>query len=151
MKPFAHYLYRVVQKDRKDSKLIIQSSKYSSFLACLNILILLNCSSSEHSDNPYEPEIPSTIISQLQTLNNQIIDENAQAVMLRGINRSGLEFDKSGAGINRDELHHFIDEWGAGIMRIPFNQNWILSDQGYNILLDQIIQWIIEKNVYVLL
>jgi hypothetical protein len=51
-------------------------------------------------------------------------------ILLRGINRSGLEYSRAPV----EDLAE-IRSWGANLVRIPFNQQWLLEDDSY---LDQL-------------
>jgi endoglucanase len=76
----------------------------------------------------------------LVVLGNQIVDVQSGApVLLRGINRSGLEYSSpagngslSKARITEAEMDAAVGGWGANIVRLPFNQDWALSRPGYD-------------------
>ena len=85
-------------------------------------------------------------------------------VLLRGVNRSGLEYSEpnaggflSAAGITRDEIREIVTGWGANVLRLPFNQDWCLNGRGlhsaeqYLAELDQIIAWNAEFGAYTIL
>ena len=65
----------------------------------------------------------------LTTLDNRIVRADTGAtVLLRGLNRSGLEYSEpdeqgflSAAAITRSEIQTIVKEWGANIIRLPFN------------------------------
>jgi len=65
---------------------------------------------------------------------NRIVrTHDRQAVTLRGINRSGMEYrGSSGEQWQESEFERMICEWKANILRIPFNQDWALSREGYD-------------------
>ncbi|HYT14187.1 MAG TPA: cellulase family glycosylhydrolase [Candidatus Nitrosopolaris sp.] len=85
-----------------------------------------------------------------------------QAVILRGVNRSGLEYSEPGidflnsARITRADLSEMAS-WGANIVRIPFNQDWALHGRRghpateYLDNLDQLIFWLSGLGAYSLL
>ena len=59
-------------------------------------------------------------------------------ITLRGINRSGLEYSSPDApgslercGFSARELDEMAN-WGANLMRLPVNQDWALSNAGYD-------------------
>ena len=57
--------------------------------------------------------------------------------MLRGVNRSGLEYawlpDFLGSvGITEDEMEQIVRVWGANIVRVPFNQDMVLPPDGFD-------------------
>ena len=63
--------------------------------------------------------------------------QSRQPVLLRGVNRSGLEYsspDGSGSlsktGLNERDFDEMACEWHANIIRLPFNQEWALSQKG---------------------
>lgn len=76
----------------------------------------------------------------LIVLGNGIVDADSGApVLLRGINRSGLEYSSpdgegslSKAGITEAEMDVIVSGWDANIVRLPFNQDWALSRPGYD-------------------
>lgn len=74
-------------------------------------------------------------------------------MLLRGVNRSGLEYAPSlaVAGMTREELEHIAAEWRANIVRLPFNQEWALTRPEYRDDLDQFIAWAASCGMYTLL
>jgi aryl-phospho-beta-D-glucosidase BglC (GH1 family) len=92
-----------------------------------------------------------------------------QPVVLRGVNRSGLEYtlpDSGGflsaAQFTEDEIREIVAAWHANVIRIPFNQSWALSGTGghslpkkgpeaYLSALDQVIAWAAELGAYTIL
>lgn len=101
----------------------------------------------------------------LRTSGNRIINSvTGVPVLLRGINRSGLEYSEpdeqgflSGASISRAEIYSITQEWRANIIRLPFNQDWVLhgragrSAEEYQQALDQVIFWASMFGAYTLL
>jgi endoglucanase len=104
-------------------------------------------------------------LPRLATSGNRIIDTATGApVMLRGVNRSGLEYagpDEqgflSGAAISRSEIQNIVQDWGCKIVRLPFNQDFVLCGRGgrsgeeYQSALDQVIYWASLFGAYTLL
>jgi endoglucanase len=96
---------------------------------------------------------------------NQIRRSDTDApVLLRGVNRSGLEYsapDQGGfldaAGLTRTDIETIIVGWGSNIIRVPFNQEWILrgygghSAESYRSALDQVIGWAATFGAYTIL
>jgi aryl-phospho-beta-D-glucosidase BglC (GH1 family) len=94
-----------------------------------------------------------------------VIDATTGApVILRGVNRSGLEYagpDEqgflSGAAISRREIEVMTREWGCKVIRLPFNQDFVLrgrngrSGEEYQQALDQVIYWASRFGAYTLL
>lgn len=87
-----------------------------------------------------------------------------EPVLLRGLNRSGLEYSEpdgrgflESAGISEPEIAWMARDWGANIIRLPFNQDWILNGRGasppaaYLEALDQVIFWASRAGAYTLL
>jgi hypothetical protein len=87
-----------------------------------------------------------------------------EPVLLRGLNRSGLEYSEpdgrgflESAGISEAEISWMARDWGANIIRLPFNQDWILNGRGdcppaaYLEALDQVIFWASRAGAYTLL
>jgi Endoglucanase len=101
----------------------------------------------------------------LITSGNRIMRSDSMTqVLLRGINRSGLEYSEPGshgflqaAGISREELQEIVCGWRANIIRVPFNQDWCLNGRGaysaedYLAALDQEIAWASEFGAYTIL
>ncbi|MCS7023661.1 MAG: glycoside hydrolase family 5 protein [Bryobacteraceae bacterium] len=87
-----------------------------------------------------------------------------QPVLLRGVNRSGLEYAEPGevgflasAGLTEHEMETICRHWGASIVRLPLNQDWALqgrgafSDEDYLSAVDQVIAWAASFGAYTLL
>jgi endoglucanase len=104
-------------------------------------------------------------LPRLRTSGNRIINSVTGApVVLRGVNRSGLEYcdpDEqgflSGASISRAEIQYITQPWGANIIRLPFNQDFVLrgrkgrTGEEYQQALDQVIYWASMFGAYSLL
>jgi hypothetical protein len=99
------------------------------------------------------------------TQGNRILraDSN-EAIRLRGVNRSGLEYSEPGAagflastGITMEEMQEITLGWRSQIVRVPFNQDWILHGRGgqpaseYLSAIDQVIDWAATFGAYTLL
>lgn len=101
----------------------------------------------------------------LRTSGNRIVTSTTgQPITLRGVNRSGLEYagpDEqgflSGASFSRSEIEFIIREWRCNIIRLPFNQDFVLrgrlgrSGEEYRQAIDQIISWASRFGAYTLL
>lgn len=85
-------------------------------------------------------------------------------VLLRGVNRSGLEYSEpnvesflAAAQMSQDETREIVQGWHSNIVRIPFNQDWCLNGRGvhsaeeYLTSLDQMISWAAEMGAYTIL
>jgi aryl-phospho-beta-D-glucosidase BglC (GH1 family) len=104
-------------------------------------------------------------VNRLATAGNRIVDTvTGQNVLLRGINRSGLEYAipdedgfASGAGIARAEVEWIVREWGANIIRLPFAQDRVLrgfgdrSGEEYLRDIDRVVNWAARYGAYTLL
>jgi endoglucanase len=104
-------------------------------------------------------------LAALVTAGNRILRADQMSpVLLRGINRSGLEYSEpstegflSAARITQDEIHEIVTGWRANILRIPFNQDWCLNGRGthsaeeYLAALDQVVLWAAELGAYTIL
>ena len=90
--------------------------------------------------------------------------ELTQPIALRGLNRSGLEYAEPGPGgfleaasISQSEIDLIVRNWGANLLRVPFNQDWALTGRGslsakaYLEALDRIIFWASRAGAYTLL
>jgi endoglucanase len=101
----------------------------------------------------------------LATSGNSIVEAgSAQSVLLRGVNRSGLEWAEpneegfcSAAGISRAEIEFIAKGWNCNIIRLPFNQDWALngrrghSADEYLSDLDRVVHWASCFGAYTLL
>ncbi|MBN8733726.1 MAG: hypothetical protein J0L64_24540, partial [Acidobacteria bacterium] len=61
------------------------------------------------------------------------IPANGQSLLLRGVNRSGLEYSEPGddgflfaASLSPREFQRYALDWRCDLVRIPFNQDWAL-------------------------
>lgn len=107
----------------------------------------------------------SAALPPLRTAGAAIIDTRAQRpIVLRGVNRSGLEYAEPGertfleaAGITREEIEEIVRGWGATIIRLPFTQDFVLRGRGartpghYLDAIDRVIAWAAEFGAYTLL
>jgi endoglucanase len=93
-----------------------------------------------------------------------IVAGTGHPVRLRGVNRSGLEYAEPGdagflesAGISEAEIRSMVRDWGANIIRFPFNQDWALNGRGgcsaaaYLEAFDRAIYWTSRAGAYTLL
>lgn len=64
----------------------------------------------------------------------RIIDRSTGVpVLLRGINRSGMEYrGPHGEQWTESEFDRLAIDWGANIIRLPFNQDWATAREGYD-------------------
>jgi endoglucanase len=104
-------------------------------------------------------------VNLLATAGNRIVDTvTGEAILLRGINRSGLEYAlpdedgfASGAGVSRSEIEWIVREWGANIIRLPFAQDRVLlgfgdrTGEDYLRDIDRIVGWAARYGAYTLL
>lgn len=104
-------------------------------------------------------------LAPLATAGRSIINQQTgHRVLLRGVNRSGLEYTEpdedgfcSAAGISRHEIRYLARDWGANIIRLPFNQDFALRGRGgrpaedYLRDLDRVIYWASTCGAYTLL
>ncbi len=103
-------------------------------------------------------------LPRLTTSGNRIIDSTTGApVVLRGVNRSGLEYSEpdedgfaSAAGLSRHEVRFIVQQWRAKILRIPINQDWALNGrrgrpaEDYLRDLDRVVDWAATYGAYTL-
>jgi endoglucanase len=101
----------------------------------------------------------------LCTSGNRIVDtQTGESVILRGVNRSGLEYSEpadggflSSAGLSWCEVREIVQGWGANVIRLPINQDWVLHGRGgcsaesYRQSLDSVIGWAASAGAYTLL
>jgi hypothetical protein len=104
-------------------------------------------------------------LAALRTLGNRIVNAaTGERVLLRGVNRSGLEYagpDEqgflSGASLSRAEIEFIVRAWRCTILRLPFNQDFVLrgrlgrSGEEYQQAIDQVISWASRFGAYTLL
>ena len=101
----------------------------------------------------------------LATAGNRIVRrDTGEAVRLRGVNRSGLEYVEpgtigflQGAQIGESQIEQIVRGWGSNIIRLPFNQDFVLNGRGaftaeqYLQAIDQVIAWSAAYGAYTLL
>jgi hypothetical protein len=101
----------------------------------------------------------------LATQDNRIVrTDTGDIALLRGMNRSGLEYTEPGehgfltqAGITRDEIRTICQDWHCNVLRLPFVQDFALNGRGtwsarsYLEGLDQVINWAAEFDAYTML
>jgi hypothetical protein len=104
-------------------------------------------------------------LPELVTSGNRILRaDTMQPVLLRGVNRSGLEYSRPGdggflaaAGLSEDEIREIVQHWRSNIIRLPFNQDWTLHGRGshsaeeYLGSIDQVIWWASALGAYTIL
>ena len=104
-------------------------------------------------------------LAALSTSGNRIISAlSGDPVILRGVNRSGLEYcgpDEqgflSGASISKAEIEFIVKDWHCNVLRLPFNQDFVLrgrmgrSGEEYQEAIDQVIFWASLYGAYTLL
>ena len=107
----------------------------------------------------------SNELPKLATSGNRIvIAATGEPILLRGVNRSGLEWAEpdedgfcSAAGISRAEIEFIVKVWGCNIVRLPLNQDWALngrrehSADDYLKDLDRLVRWASRAGAYTLL
>lgn len=98
----------------------------------------------------------------LTTLGRRIVaGETGAPVVLRGLNRSGLEYADPAGGdflasvrFSLDDVQEMVHGWGARVLRIPFSQSRLLDSatrDAYLQALDTVIAWAADCGAYVLL
>ncbi|SRR6266566_577754 len=120
-------------------------------------------------EEPRPARLPSGKISGglpwLFTNENQVINaETRNPVLLRGINWSGLQYAEpnekgflDGAHLTEAVFKKMITEWGANIVRLPFNQDWVLRGRRghsaieYIAAIRQAVAWAAGLRAYTLL
>jgi len=103
-------------------------------------------------------------LAPLSVLGNRIVDaRTGDAVLLRGVNRSGLEYSSpadwgplNNGVITEQEIAEMVDHWGANIIRLPFNQEWALAKPGnnpqrYRSAIEAVVEMAARRGAYTLL
>jgi endoglucanase len=104
-------------------------------------------------------------LPELTTSGNRILRaDTMNPILLRGVNRSGLEYSEptaagflAAAQFTGDELREIVLNWRANIVRLPFNQDWCLrgrsghSAEEYLASVDQVISWTAALGAYTIL
>lgn len=93
-----------------------------------------------------------------------VIAATGKPILLRGVNRSGLEWAEpdedgfcSAAGISRTEIEFIARHWNCNILRLPLNQGWALHGRGqygaddYLREVDRVVRWAAGVGAYTLL
>ena len=62
-----------------------------------------------------------------------VVAQTGESVILRGVNRSALEYSEpadgdflSSAGLSWFDVREIVQSWGANVIRLPINQDWVL-------------------------
>jgi endoglucanase len=88
-----------------------------------------------------------------------------EPVVLRGVNRSGLEYAEpagdrgflDSACLTEDDLREMTNRWGANVVRLPFNQDFALngrsgrSAEDYLCAIDRVVGWAAASGAYTIL
>jgi len=96
-----------------------------------------------------------SLLPRLSARGPRIVDTEGQSLLLRGVNRSGLEY--SPCCIPEDEMAAITGDWCCNIVRVPFNQDWVLNGFGeagaedYLGLLDAAVECAARGGAYALL
>jgi hypothetical protein len=104
-------------------------------------------------------------LPELITEGNRILTaDTMKPILLRGVNLSGLEYSEPSAAGFLDaaqyselEVREIVENWGANIIRLPFNQDWCLrgrrdhSAEEYLASIDQMISWAAALGAYTIL
>ena len=104
-------------------------------------------------------------LPELVTSSNRILRADEMTpVLLRGVNRSGLEYSQpsaagflDGAQFTTEEMREIVLGWRANLIRLPFNQEFALrgwmghSAEEYLNALDQAISWAASLGAYTIL
>ena len=108
-------------------------------------------------------------LPELVTSSNRILRaDTLEPLLLRGVNRSGLEYSQptasgflDGAQLTQEEMREIVVSWRSNIVRLPFNQQWALhgatfgmtrySAEEYLSALDQAIAWTAASGAYTIL
>jgi endoglucanase len=146
--PNRSVLHKASSNNRHHGESGIMKTAFLRYPMTLVLSAIIACS---QAPPPADPAAPAAPLRWLSTKGNRIVDDMDRTMVLRGVNRSGLEYNKKGNKIGETEIRFICAEWKAGIIRIPFNEDWILNDPSYNRRLDRVIGWIVSNGAYALL
>jgi hypothetical protein len=104
-------------------------------------------------------------LPELFTSGNRICRvDTTEPILLRGVNRSGLEYTEPtsagflpAADFTEEEVSEIVRNWRCNVARIPFNQDWALhgrrghSAEEYLASLDWVISWFAAIGAYTIL
>jgi len=120
----------------------------NKILLLVSVTLFWACSDKNPAEQPTER---GPVFSWLSTSGNRIVDDKGKSVILHGVNLPGLEWDLRGSGMTESDVIYICSEWKAKIIRIPFNQEWIVNDAEYRAFVDKVVGWIADNGAYVLL
>jgi endoglucanase len=84
----------------------------------------------------------------------------SRPVLLRGVNRSGLEYAQpsdgrgflEAASLSEDDIDTIVRGWGANVIRLGFNQDFVLHrSDDYLRAIDRVVAWAAARGAYTLL
>ncbi|HEY1636137.1 MAG TPA: glycoside hydrolase family 5 protein [Acidimicrobiales bacterium] len=112
----------------------------------------------DYVDSPLLTTTPSgspAVIGPLHTAGNQILDANGRAVVLRGIQRYGLESDGPDPNFNENDIAH-AKQWGANLVRVSLGEErWLAGscgyDPAYTTKVDNIVKWVTQLGMVAVL
>jgi endoglucanase len=104
-------------------------------------------------------------LPELVTSGNRILRaDSMQPVLLRGVNRSGLEYTEpsdegflAAAQFTEEEVRQIVSKWRSNVVRLPFNQAWALygrhghGAEEYLGCMDLVISWCASLGAYTIL
>jgi hypothetical protein len=77
---------------------------------------------------------------------------SGKPMILRGVNRSGMEYISTGCGgMTEAEISSLVLRHNCRILRVPFQQEWVLQREDYLPQLHQVAGWANACGAYVLL
>ncbi|MBI4496731.1 MAG: cellulase family glycosylhydrolase [Chloroflexi bacterium] len=92
-------------------------------------------------------------LTRLRVAGTQIVNARGQPVVLRGVNRPGLELDETGYERFTEADIGLMAQYGANVVRLPINPVWYL-DQGrpaYRRRVAEVVTWAERHGMYTLL
>jgi hypothetical protein len=97
---------------------------------------------------------PKSVVGPLRTVGNQVYDANGP-VVLRGVNRVGLETSTTGNNLTDEDLGQ-AQRWGATMVRVPLASSFWLSSNchyypGYAAVVDSVVERITAYGMVALL
>jgi endoglucanase len=96
------------------------------------------------------------VLAPLATQGRWLVEaDSGRSMVLRGVNVSGMEYSRERySGLRQDDLRYIVQDWGARVVRLPFNQDWVLRGRNgddYARELEDLASWLEVLDAYTIL